>query len=156
MASDRATCQDAASTPDQIVCSSSEALASRAVDPLVVAYRANPDLLAALMANKADRESVVFLLRRAGDEGYFEQVEGESAAGLLDPLSALSPREREVHDLVCEGLTNGEIAKLLYLSEATVKQHVQHVFEKLEMRSRAAVILNGARRLGRIDLTGDK
>ena len=61
----------------------------------------------------------------------------------------LSAREREIYDLLCEGLTNSQIAKLLFISEATVKVHVQHVFDKLGIRSRTALALNAARRESR-------
>jgi hypothetical protein len=75
------------------------AFVSGAVDPLVAAYRSNPDALGALMAVNDDRERMVFLLRRAGDEGLFAQVGGALPADMLDPILRLSPREREVHDL---------------------------------------------------------
>ena len=48
----------------------------------------------------------------------------------------LTPREAEVHELVAQGLTNEEIAKLLYISLSTVKVHVKHIYEKLSVRSR--------------------
>ncbi len=60
----------------------------------------------------------------------------------LDPVQTLSPREREVYDLVCEGLSNREIASSLFISEATVKVHVHHVFDKLGIRSRTALAMN--------------
>ena len=44
-----------------------------------------------------------------------------------DELSDLSEREREVLGLMAEGLTNGGIAKRLYLSERTVEAHIRHV-----------------------------
>jgi DNA-binding NarL/FixJ family response regulator len=48
----------------------------------------------------------------------------------------LTPRESEVHELIAHGLTNEEIAKLLYISLSTTKVHVKHIFEKLGVRSR--------------------
>jgi RNA polymerase sigma factor (sigma-70 family) len=44
---------------------------------------------------------------------------------------ALTPREREVVDLMSEGLTNRQIAERLAISRATVKVHVRHILEKL-------------------------
>ena len=67
------------------------------------------------------------------------------AASFADPVASLSPREREVYDLLCEGLSNGEIATQLFITEATVKVHVQHVFDKLGVRSRTALAINAAR-----------
>ena len=52
----------------------------------------------------------------------------------------LSRREHEVIDLLRQGLTNREIAKMLYISEATVKVHVRHILEKLRVRSRAQAV----------------
>jgi DNA-binding NarL/FixJ family response regulator len=48
-------------------------------------------------------------------------------------LRALTEREREVLALMAEGLTNGGIAKRLYVSERTVEAHVRHVLIKLSM-----------------------
>jgi DNA-binding NarL/FixJ family response regulator len=50
-----------------------------------------------------------------------------------DPLEELSAREREVLELMAEGLTNAGIAKRLYLSERTVEAHVRHVLLKLDV-----------------------
>ncbi|MEV4919233.1 response regulator transcription factor [Streptomyces tirandamycinicus] len=57
-------------------------------------------------------------------------------------LAALSEREREVLDLIGEGLTNRQIGKRLYLSEKTVKNHISRLLSKLgvERRVQAAVI----------------
>ena len=50
-----------------------------------------------------------------------------------DPLAELSEREREVLELIAEGLTNAGIAKRLYLSERTVEAHVRHLLLKLNV-----------------------
>ncbi|MGY3684452.1 response regulator [Streptomyces sp. TE33382] len=57
-------------------------------------------------------------------------------------LAVLSERERSVLDLIGEGLTNRQIAKRLYLSEKTVKNHISRLLGKLgvERRVQAAVI----------------
>jgi DNA-binding NarL/FixJ family response regulator len=52
------------------------------------------------------------------------------------PKQKLTPRESEVHELLSQGLTNEEIAKLLYISLSTTKVHVKHIYEKLSVRSR--------------------
>lgn len=59
------------------------------------------------------------------------------------PVVSLSPREIEVMYLVSEGLTNGEVAAKLYISEETVKSHVKNVMAKTRTRNRthAAVAL---------------
>jgi DNA-binding NarL/FixJ family response regulator len=50
-----------------------------------------------------------------------------------DGLEALSAREREVLELMAQGLTNMGIAKRLYLSERTVEAHVRHLLLKLDI-----------------------
>lgn len=52
----------------------------------------------------------------------------------------LSAREREVLELVAKGTSNREIAAVLFISEATVKTHLTHVFVKLGAKDRAAAV----------------
>ena len=56
-------------------------------------------------------------------------------------LDALTSREREVLALIGRGRTNGEIAAELFVSEGTVKTHINHVFTKLALRDRAAAVV---------------
>ncbi|GGP52744.1 response regulator [Streptomyces sindenensis] len=61
-----------------------------------------------------------------------------------DPAAtSLSAREREVLVLVARGTTNREIAAELFISEATVKTHLTHVFAKLGAKDRAAAVAIG-------------
>lgn len=53
---------------------------------------------------------------------------------------ALSPREREVLGLVARGHSNPEIARELFIGEATVKTHLLHVFEKLGVSDRTRAV----------------
>ncbi|GLW50367.1 DNA-binding response regulator [Streptomyces sp. NBRC 14336] len=59
-----------------------------------------------------------------------------------DPLPGLTGREREILDLIGEGLTNRQIGQRLYLAEKTVKNHISRLLAKLgvERRIQAAVI----------------
>jgi len=56
------------------------------------------------------------------------------------PDAGLSPREVEVMDLIAAGLSNTEVAARCFLSEKTVKNHVNHIFTKLAVRSRAEAV----------------
>src|SRR4051812_25539109 len=66
----------------------------------------------------------------------------ENLASHDDPLDRLTPREREVLELIGRGFANKRIALELRLSEKTVKTHVGHVLEKLDVadRTQAAVV----------------
>jgi len=63
---------------------------------------------------------------------------------------ALSDRERDVLELVAQGHSNREIAKALFLSEATVKTHLVHCYGKLGVESRTAAVAR-ARELGLLE-----
>ena len=64
---------------------------------------------------------------------------------ISNQLAELSPREREVLKLIAQGLNNREIAKKLYISEKTVKNHVTSILSKLNLRDRtqAALLASG-------------
>jgi len=115
-----------------------------AVDLVVTAYRGNPDLLVAMLSSASTRDRTLHIVARARDEGLSSAL-GSNSVSAIVPVKKLSPREREVYDLLCEGLSNSEIAKRLFISEATVKVHVHHVFDKFGVRSRTALAMNAAR-----------
>lgn len=56
-------------------------------------------------------------------------------------FEGLTDRERDVLRLMAQGFANAEIAEQLFISEATVKTHVSHVFSKLEVRDRSQAIV---------------
>lgn len=58
----------------------------------------------------------------------------------LSVLDVLSVRERDVFLLAAKGLTNGEMAEGLFVSEATVKTHLRSVLDKLQLRTRLQLI----------------
>ena len=77
------------------------------------------------------------------------EVKTESSVALSDeeknPLAKLSPKKREVAELICLGYTNKDIAKTLVISEHTVKDYVKDIYIALEVHSRlelAALVNN--------------
>ncbi|MEU3689923.1 response regulator transcription factor [Streptomyces narbonensis] len=124
---------------------------------VLTTYDTDADILAAVEAGASG-----YLLKDAPPEELAAAVRtaaaGQSALApavahrLMDrmrtPAEALTKRELEVLQLVGEGLSNQQISKALFLSQATVKSHLVHVFAKLGVDSRtAAVAAATARRL---------
>ncbi|MFJ3956964.1 response regulator [Arthrobacter sp. NPDC090010] len=56
-------------------------------------------------------------------------------------LDSLTPREREVFEMIAQGDSNPEIAQKLFVSEATVKTHVGHVLAKMQARDRVQLVV---------------
>ncbi len=70
---------------------------------------------------------------------FFTGLRKETAAQIAFP--DLTDREREVLDLIAQGLNNTEIAQRLYLSGKTVRNHVSNIFSKLQVADRAQAIV---------------
>ncbi|MGH3301565.1 MAG: response regulator [Streptosporangiaceae bacterium] len=83
----------------------------------------------------ADIEDFIAALRRVADGGTIvdPQVISQLVRRRRDPLTALSPREREVLALIAEGHSNTAIARRLVVSEAAVGKHVGNIFYKLRL-----------------------
>jgi DNA-binding NarL/FixJ family response regulator len=81
-----------------------------------------------------------YIEKQAFDRAAFRRVVEETrlAHQSLSELNALTDREREVLDLLAQGLTNKEIAEKLYITTNTVKRHLKSVFEKLDVHTRSA------------------
>ncbi|MFB7030531.1 MULTISPECIES: response regulator [unclassified Streptomyces] len=124
---------------------------------VLTTYDTDADILAAVEAGACG-----YLLKDAPPEELAAAVRtaaaGQSALApavahrLMDrmrtPAEALTKRELEVLQLVGEGLSNLQISKALFLSQATVKSHLVHVFAKLGVDSRTAAVATAtARRL---------
>jgi DNA-binding NarL/FixJ family response regulator len=76
--------------------------------------------------------------RRVIERMASEPVADPSAA---DRLSELTPREREVLELVAQGLSNREIAAAFTIEESTVKTHVRRILMKLRLRDRVQAVI---------------
>jgi DNA-binding NarL/FixJ family response regulator len=117
---------------------SETAFITRGLDLLVTTYRAVPEVLAVLLRS-SDGGLVRELVRRIGDDDVAEAL-GHPISQAAD-TAALTNREHEVYALLRQGLTNREIATLLFITEGTAKLHVQHIFDKLGVRSRKAIVM---------------
>jgi len=116
---------------------------------ILTTYDHDTDIVRAVEAGAAG-----YLLKDAGLDQIIRAVQGAAAgetvlseamtARVVDTMrtapKALSDREREVLTLVEEGLSNRQIAKRLFVSEATVKTHLSHVYDKLAAPSRTAAV----------------
>ncbi|WP_406422125.1 response regulator [Streptomyces sp. NBC_00842] len=120
---------------------------------VLTTYDTDSDTLPAIKAGAtgyllkdAPREELFTAVRAAADgrtvlspavaSRLVSRVRASGAAG----HEALSAREREVLELVAKGTSNREIAAELFVSEATVKTHLTHIFAKLGAKDRAAAV----------------
>ena len=74
---------------------------------------------------------------------------GPEAPGIGPPgWASLTPTELDVVSLVAEGLTNPEIGSRLFISRATVKTHLSHVYAKLDVSNRTELAALASTRAG--------
>ena len=102
---------------------------------------APPEEIAAAVRIVASGEA---LLAPAVTRAVIEEFARRSPAPRSTPLRAveeLTPREREVLDLLARGLSNPEICQRLVVSEATAKTHVAHILQKLHLRDRVQAVI---------------
>ncbi len=123
---------------------------------VLTTYESDADVLRAL-----ERGATGYMLKDAPREDLFEAIRATSqgksplspdvAARLIqrvrEPVEELlSTREIEILELVAGGASNKEIAKQLWISDTTVKSHVLHIFNKLEVTDRTAAVTVALRR----------
>jgi DNA-binding NarL/FixJ family response regulator len=98
----------------------------------------SPEQLIAAIRTVADGEA---LLSPAITKRVIEKFVRIAPPAPPKGLEELSEREREVFRLLARGLSNGEIGEQLYISEATVKTHVTHILQKLDLRDRVQAVV---------------
>jgi DNA-binding NarL/FixJ family response regulator len=120
-------------------------------------YDSDADIVRAV-----DAGAMGYLLKDAAPEEIFAAirgaVQGKSVMSapvasrlfqqLRNPDEILTPREAELLSLLTEGLSNRELGQRLFISEATVKTHLAHIYAKLGVDTRAAAIATAIRREG--------
>jgi DNA-binding NarL/FixJ family response regulator len=89
-----------------------------------------------------------YIEKQTFDRAMFRRVVAETRAASQsrDELSVLTDREREVLDLLAQGLTNKQIAEKLVITTNTVKRHLKAIFEKLDVHTRSAATAKAAGR----------
>jgi DNA-binding NarL/FixJ family response regulator len=99
-----------------------------------------PDHLVSALRSVASGDAVV---SPSVTKRLLDRFLGQTGGQLRDVsvLDVLTEREREVLVLIAHGLSNTEIARKLFLSEATVKTHVGRVLAKLELRDRVQAVV---------------
>lgn len=116
---------------------------------ILTTYDTQSDILSALEAGATG-----YLLKDAPEETLRQavldaaanrpvlspQVTAQLMMRTTKPASALSPREIEILELAATGASNRSMAKQLFISEATVKTHLVHVYNKLNVDNRTAAI----------------
>jgi DNA-binding NarL/FixJ family response regulator len=99
------------------------------------------DLLSAVRVVAAGEALLAPRLTRRLIEAFVAQDRAAPGPRADDEIAELTPREREVLTLVGRGLSNSEIADELILSPLTAKTHVARLFQKLDARDRAQLVV---------------
>lgn len=116
---------------------------------ILTTYDTQADILAAVEAGALgyllkdapeDTLHTAVLDTAAGKRTLAPEVTNLLAERLAQPETALSPRELEILQALSTGASNKQIAQRLFISEATVKTHLIHVYQKLGVETRTAAV----------------
>jgi DNA-binding NarL/FixJ family response regulator len=122
---------------------------------VLTTYDTDRDVLPAIEAGATGyllkdtgRDDLVRAVRTAarGEAVLSPSVATRLLGQVRTPADPLSARELEILSLIAEGGTNREVAARLFISEATVKSHVLHIYTKLGVNDRAAAVAVAFRR----------
>lgn len=80
---------------------------------------------------------------QSGSDG--DMSGGEAPSGKIDAAHVLTDRELEILQIIAKGLSNNEAAKVLGLSKATIRTHLEHIYEKLDVTNRVEAVTEGIR-----------
>jgi DNA-binding NarL/FixJ family response regulator len=97
------------------------------------------DLIAAIHTVAAGDSLLSPSVTRKVIDRMAKQPAPDASSG--ERLTELTPREREVLELVARGLSNGEIAQAFVIEESTVKTHVKRILRKLRVRDRVQAVI---------------
>jgi RNA polymerase sigma factor (sigma-70 family) len=97
------------------------------------------DLIAAIHTVAAGDSLLSPSVTRKVIDRMAEQPAPDASSG--ERLTELTPREREVLELVARGLSNGEIAQAFVIEESTVKTHLKRILRKLRLRDRVQAVI---------------
>ena len=116
---------------------------------VLTTYETDSSILTAIEAGAsgyllkaAPQEEILAGIRAVanGDVALAPSIAAVLVQRMKKPAVSLTPRETEILGLVAQGLSNPAIAARLYLGEATVKTHLLHAFEKLEVSDRTRAV----------------
>lgn len=111
--------------------------ASRANVALFIIYALLSITVVAIVLPFIDRPSLRKRKEPADDVAAAHEEASQEAIGSFAALHAISPREQQVFALLLDGCARGQIERLLGLSEGTVRTHVNAVYRKLDVHSKA-------------------
>lgn len=128
--------------------------ALRALDPapavlILTTFDRDAEILGAIEAGAAGYllkdvapEVIIDGIQRAaaGDMVLAPDLASRVLRGMRNPLPRLTAREIDVLKLLATGSTNKEISRALFVTEATVKSHLNHIFTKLDVDSRSRAV----------------
>lgn len=116
---------------------------SAGAEGYLVKQTAPEDLVSAVEAAAQGEAFLSPLISKSVMENYIRHAED---ADDLDSLNSLTRREREVLQLIAEGLTTKQIAKQLFVSQKTIRTHRANMMSKLDIHSTAALTLYALRK----------